>query len=46
LIGAARFDPASHLGHTVEATGLLYRSPGERLLTVRSLQTVSSSCPG
>jgi mono/diheme cytochrome c family protein len=44
LVSAGAFSPASHVGHKMEARGLLYRAAGENRLNLTSLQMAASTC--
>jgi len=44
LVSAGAFSPASHIGHKMEARGLLYRDGGENRLNLTSLQMAASTC--
>ena len=44
LVSIKSFKPDLHIGHKVEAKGLLYREPGESRLNVTSLEGVALTC--
>jgi cytochrome c5 len=44
LVNAARLHPEPHVGHKIEAKGLLYRVPNDARISVSSLQTIAPAC--
>ena len=46
LLSLARFEPAAHVGHKVEARGLVYTEPGDERITLTSLQRAGGTCGG
>ena len=44
LLSAVPFKPEAHVGHRMEARGLIYNDAGNTRLTVVSLQVASDSC--
>jgi hypothetical protein len=43
LLSAKPFNPEAHLGHKMEARGLIYNEPGELRLTLTAL-TMAGMC--
>lgn len=46
LLSVAPFEPAAHVGHKVEARGLVYTEPGDERITLTSLQRAGGTCGG